>query len=325
MPHSARPGPAGTAPFVRTTASDMAPSEQPAAGTAPSALPGPAGTAPFAAARLKAALCMALLAFAGCSVVGMDPTRAASENRTATDLAQALWADAEDLPTFAMRGDATYRSDNSSNFFRFELVCQRPGSFLFTAFDPFGSPVFRIATAGGKLSAIDYSGKAFYSGSVSGEALGLILPLPLSPEELLAVLSGSLPFRPALAEAEAQFPEGVGDAVMLLRPEAGVQAVRVQVVGDAPWTDAAGKMIRRVSTGTANSPDFQVTYGSWENYPRDDRGGAQRLFPRSVSAAWRQSGDHSLDVTYREVSLGFVPPAGVFGLERPSGYSSQAL
>jgi hypothetical protein len=255
----------------------------------------------------------------------VDPGRAQSENLKATDLAAALWQDGEDLKTFAMRGEATYKSGNNTNFFRFELICERPGSFLFTAFDPFGSPVFKIASSRGALNALDYSGKAYYAGSAGGGALGLLVPLPLSPEELLASLSGSLPFRPSRAEAATQFPEGEGDASFVAYPEGSGSPLRVQAAGGAPWDSASGKTLRRVSAGPVNSPDFQVRYGSWEPFPRDDRGGAARLFPRTVSASWRGNGEHSLDVSYREVSLGFTPPEGVFGLERPQGYSYEEL
>ncbi|MDR1081128.1 MAG: hypothetical protein LBQ79_09280 [Deltaproteobacteria bacterium] len=277
------------------------------------------------AAPAPALSLLLVLLLAGCAARGVDPDRAPSENLKAEHLAAALWADGEDLKTFAMRGDATYRSGGSSNFFRFELVCERPGSFLFTAFDPFGSPAFRIASSGGSMTAVDYGGKAFYAGSVSGGALGILVPLPLSPEELLAALSGSLPFRPSRAEAAALFPDGDGDAVLLAYPPGSGRPLRVQVSGGPPWESASAKTVRRVSLGPANAPDFQVSYGSWEAQPRDDRGGAARLFPRSLRAAWRSGGDHSLEVGYREGSRGFTSPAGVGGSVRPDGYSLNAL
>jgi hypothetical protein len=204
-------------------------------------------------------------------------------------------------------------------------VCERPGSLLFTAFDPLGSPAFRLAASGGILRAADYMGKAYYAGEIRGGPLELLVPIPLSAEELLATLSGSLPFPPARAEALAPFPAGEGEALFLVWPQGEARPLRVAVSGSAPWTEAAGKTVRSVSLGSASSPDFQARYGRWESAPRDDRGGAPALFPRTVAASWRQGGERALNVTYREVSLGFSPPPGIFNLDQPPGFTYETV
>jgi hypothetical protein len=274
---------------------------------------------------LVAALAAALALAAGCTAGRIDPTRVPAENLKAEDLATALWEDGEDLRTFAMRGEATYRSGNSSSFFRFELVCERPASFLFTAFDPFGSPAFRIASSEGRLTAADYPGKAFFTGSTRDGALGLLVPVPLEPPELLAALSGSLPFPPVRAEAAAPLPESEGTVVFLAYPSGGGIPLRVQLRGAPPWNSASGKTLQTVSRGPANSPELTVRYGPFRENARDDRGGALRSFPHSLSAAWRQGGNRALDISYTEVSLGFAVPPGIFGLERPAGFSLETI
>ncbi|MDR2612479.1 MAG: hypothetical protein LBG06_06520 [Deltaproteobacteria bacterium] len=288
---------------------------------------GRAGAGP-AATLLSALALAAILALPGCArTAGVPPDRAPAENLRAEGLARAVWAEGEDLRTFAVRGDANYLSGNGRRFFRFELVCERPGSLLFTARDPFGQPAFRLAVADGYLRAADYLGRAYYAGEARGGALELLLPLPLEAEGLLAALSGSLPFEPGRAEALAPLPTGEGEALFLAYPAAGGGApLRVSVSGAAPWDSASWKTLRSVSRGSARDPDFQARYGRWEPAPRDDRGGALRLFPRTVAASWRHGGGtHGLELSYREVSLGFTPPESVFVLERPEGFSLQPI
>jgi hypothetical protein len=78
-----------------------------------------------------------------------------------------------------------------------------------------------------------------------------------------------------------------------------------------------------VTLGSGASPEYSVRYRGYEPFPRDDRGGRGRLFPRQASASWRTGrGNFGLEVSSREVSLGFTPPQGIFTLEEPEGFSS---
>jgi hypothetical protein len=256
----------------------------------------------------------------------VDPTLAPSENASALALARALWEDGQDLRTFAVRGEATHVSGGNRSFFRFEMICERPASFLFTAFDPMGMPAFRAAVSGGSLRAADYGGRAYYAGDVRDGALDLLVPVPLDPEGLLTAVSGSFPFPPASAEAARPFPAAAGEAEFLALPAGGGKPLRASVRGAPPWGSAGGKTLLRLSAGHPLSPDFLASFGRWEPAPRDDRGGAERPFPRTVSVSWRRGGvESSLELVYREVSLGFAAPAGIFGLDRPEGFTYQAL
>jgi hypothetical protein len=251
----------------------------------------------------------------------VDPARAPYENLQAADLSRALWDDGEDLRTFAVRGDLNYTSGNDHNFFRFELVCQRPSDFLFTINDPFGQPVFKLAVAGDSVTGLDFSGKTYYAGPLDIDDLPHFTKIPLPPSELLAAISGSLPFRPGVSEAARNFPEDKGDAVFLAyRVSKTEKPVRVTVTGSAPWGNAVGKTIRSIASGPLGDPEYQAVFSGHKPYPRDDRNGETRLFPTSVSLSWRRPENIGVELSYREVSLGFTPPAGTFGLERPQGF-----
>lgn len=270
----------------------------------------------LAGAFLAAVLLLSSCAGSGSSSSGV--TR--SPSGPAMDLAAGLYQRGESLRTLAARGGVSYTADNKRHFFRFELLAIKPGRLLFTALDPAGRPAFRLASDGSELSGILYGANQFVSGPATAANFGRFIPLGLSPDQLLALMTGSQ-VRPAAAGARSRGQ----DTELSIVPAGGVEADnnlwRLRLSGPVSQ-DPATAVIQNASYGPARDPEIAIRYLSVKSLPREDQGGRPEPFPHSVEVDWTGADRQalSLRVTYDEVRLGPTLDESQFRLQAPAGF-----
>jgi hypothetical protein len=226
-----------------------------------------------------------------------------------------------DLPTLGLRGEANYSKGTERWFFRFELIAERPDTFLFTILDPVGPPAYRIFSGPTEFKALDYRQRIFYRGEALEYPLEAFLPLPLTAADFLDLLSGRLPSEPVSARPESL---DVGQAKFR------TFVYQTQGRDPGPWraqlsAGTAGFLpedrpgLQQLSRGPRGNPDFLVRYEKWGSYPREDLG-TNSQFPEVFRASWQGNPATQIRATYTEVRLGFTMPPGVFIMDQPEGF-----
>ncbi len=293
------------------------------AGSGPASEPGPRQrpkTRDGLALLLGLAL-MAGLLFPGCG--GGSGTSGAvtrSPQGPAMDLASGIYQRGESLRTLAARGGAGYTSQGRRHFFKFEVLVDKPGRMLFTALDPAGRPAFRLASDGQQLTGIMYGSRQYVVGPATAANFGRFIPLGLTPDQLIALMSGSQ-VRPASAGARE-----TGEATELTivpagQPEGDAQLWRLRLAGGLGQNPATA-VVQSAAFGPARNPEISIKYMSVKDVPREDQGGRPEPFPHSVEVDWTSADRQSqaLRVTYDEIRLGLPLETGLFHLERPNGF-----
>ena len=271
-------------------------------------------------------LCWALLAvifLPGCLLTGgsgggstVDVTR--TPDGPAMAMAAGLYQRGESLQTMAARGGAGYTSGSKRHYFKFETVTMKPGRIMFTALDPAGRPAFRLASDGQLITCILYGEKQYAVGPATAENFGRFLPLGITPDQLISLMTGSQ-VRPASAGARES-----GSSTELIVQPAGRPADdrhlwRLSLIGGL-GQDPASTVIQSASFGPPRRPELSIKYLSVKNVVREDLGGRQEPFPHSVEVDWTDQNKQSLRVTYDEVRLGLTLPDTTFSLQRPDGF-----
>jgi len=238
----------------------------------------------------------------------------------AMDLASGLYQRGESLRTLAVRGGASYSTGLRRHFFKFEAMVIKPGYLLFTALDPAGRPAFRLASDGRELTGILYGARQYVTGPATAANFGRFIPLGLSPDQLIALMSGSQ-VRPASAGARETSSGTELTIVPAGQPESDSQLWRLRLAGPMAQ-DPNSIVVNSATFGPPRKPEISIKYLSVKNVSREDQGGRPEPFPHSVEADWtgsdRQS--QSLRVTYDEIRLGLPLSEGSFVLSQPDGF-----
>ena len=258
----------------------------------------------------------------GCASGSRDAGGHRALEGPAMDLAQELYLRAESLKTLAARGAASYETEGRRRFFRFEAFVMKPDRLQFTAFDPAGRPAFRLVAADGRLEGLIYGARQYFTGPASPENLARFLPLNLTLDQLVALLSGSIT-RPLAAGARtvggntelvlipAEFPEDENE-IWRLRLSGGL---------DQPPRQA---VILSAARGPANRPNLSLRYPTVRELPRADAPGLMEPFPASVEAEWPREKQH-LRLTYDEISLNPPLDPSLFALTSPADFETVLL
>jgi outer membrane lipoprotein-sorting protein len=143
----------------------------------------------------------------------------------------------------SVRGDARIqiRSPDGSGTVSALVAAERPDRVYVHTVDFFGNTLAVLATAGGALSLYDARAGVLYRGPATPQNLARLIPVPLSPEDLAAILCGAAPLIDGVAE-RAEPGRGfvtlelvAGERTESLRvgPGAAVQRAALRVAGAA--------------------------------------------------------------------------------------------
>lgn len=269
---------------------------------------------------LAATALFSALILNGCLGSGSSGQVARSPEGPAMDLAMGLYQRGESLQSLAVRGGASYTVGQRRHYFKFEALAIKPGWLLFTAFDPAGRPAFKLASDGSQLSGINYSSNQYVVGPATAENFGRFIPLGLSPDQLVALMSGSQ-VRPAAAGAKES--GSVTELTVAPADYSGAEGNmwRIRVAGGL-GQDPASAEIQSATFGPARNPEISIKYPTIRQVPREDLGGQPEPFPATVEADWQGDDNkkQSLRVTYEEVRLGLTLDQNLFRLEQPQGF-----
>ncbi len=145
----------------------------------------------------------------------------------------------------SVRGDARIRirSPDGSGTLSALVAAERPDRVYVQTVDFFGNTLAVLATSGGALSLYDARAGVLYRGPATPQNVARLIPIPLSPEDLAAILCGAAPLLDGVAE-RAEPGRGhvtltlvAGERTESLRvgPGARVERAALRVAGAQGW------------------------------------------------------------------------------------------
>ncbi len=237
----------------------------------------------------------------------------------AMKLAAGLYQRGASLNTLAARGGVNFIADGRRNFFHFEALVLKPGRLVFTALNPTGNPAFRLASDGTQLTGIIYGARQYITGPATTENFGRFIPLGLSPNQLIAIMSGSQ-VRPASASYQ---PLGENTELIIVPAETldnDKNVWRLRLTGGLTQDPLKAVIVTAVHGETLN-PDITIRYLSVRELPREDEGGRLEPFPQAVEVGWNLNQQkRNLRITYDDVRLGLTLEPATFTLDKPAGF-----
>lgn len=200
-----------------------------------------------------------------------------------------------------VQGDARLRLDapGAKGVVPAWVAVERPDRLHVEVLDFFGNPAATLVAAGGRLAIYDARSRAFYRGAATAENLARLVPLPLSPERLVAVLCGT----PVLSGEPVAADPGRGYVTLELRDGPRSTSLRV---------GSRAAIVRATFRGGAPAlPDHEVQYAAYLDLE-------WARFPTEVVVT---SGDPAVRVELGWKEPDFVSPAGaaLFRMDPPSG------
>ena len=178
------------------------------------------------------------------------------------------------------------------------LAAERPDRLHVEVLDFFGNPVSVLVAAGGRLAIYDARARTFYRGAATPANLARLVPLPLSPERLVAILCGT----PLLAGEPAAAEPGRGFVALELRDGSRTTSLRI---GPRAAVERA-----TVRGGAPAVPDHEVRYDGFLDLER-------ARFPTEVVVT---APSVRVEVGWKEPdTASAVRPAKLFRMEPPAG------
>lgn len=179
------------------------------------------------------------------------------------------------------------------------VAVERPDRLHVEALDFFGNPAAVLVSAGGRLAIYDARARTFYRGAATAENLARLVPLPLSPERLVAALCGT----PLLAGAPVSAEPGRHFVTLELRD--GPRATSLRVGPRAAIERAAFR------GGAPLVPDHDVRYSGWVELER-------ARFPAEVVVT-APSPAVRVELGWKEPDTATPADAALFRMDPPSG------
>lgn len=217
--------------------------------------------------------------------------------------AQVLAAlDAQDQKRGPLQGDAKLNVDapQAHGLVSVFVAAERPAKSHLELMDFFGKPQAIFVTDGAQFGLYQSQENRYLFGKATPQAIANLVPVPLSPEELTAVLLGTLP-----RVAQDGRWEGEGAQAHLLL-EAGGTTERL-------WLDAAGLLTRAELSGARN---LVVTF---EAFAAGGRGsGAPLQMPRRIRVEAKDA-KATLELKLTQVTYGESLEPQLFVPEAPEG------
>jgi len=138
------------------------------------------------------------------------------------------------------------------------VAVERPDRLHVEALDFFGNPAATLVAAGGRLAIYDARARTFYVGAATGANVARLVPLPLSPERLVAILCGTPVLEggpdaaePGSGEVTLTLREGPRTATLRVGPRAAL--LRASFRGGAPPSPTTRSPSARSSTSSASA------------------------------------------------------------------------
>lgn len=164
---------------------------------------------------------------------------------------------------------------------------------------------------------MDYGESLAAVGASTPENVRRVLPVGLSLDTLLSILSDALILRPDLAAA-SQNSDGAFTALLLSTKEKeGVTTWSVSLAEGPGGPRVTGFEIK----AQPHRPALSVSYGTFKSVEVD--GSGARDFPHLVEATLADG--RSLAVRYEEVRLGMEIPPELFEIAVPEGFDVTEL
>jgi len=140
------------------------------------------------------------------------------------------------------------------------MAISKNGRLRIEVLSPFGNPITTLASDGSRLMIFDAKKGRFFLGASTAEALGRLLPVSMSPEELSALLTGSIPI--ILHQASSvRWREDVGRYQLQLTAKDRQQEIEfepnhLRVTKFTTWVN--GQLLYRVDLGKYSGTGDQI-------------------------------------------------------------------
>jgi outer membrane biogenesis lipoprotein LolB len=220
--------------------------------------------------------------------LSLDPAALLQQVRAASGIVARVQGEAR------LRVDAPGQKGSATAF----VAVERPDRLHVEVLDFFGNPAAVLVAGDGRLAIDDRRSRTFYRGEATAENVARLVPLPLPPERIVALLLGAPPLEGAPASAEP----GRGFVTLRLADPPRSTELRVgprAAVERATWR------------GEPGLPDHDVVYRSFV----DLLGGR---FPEEVAISAPAAGVR-VELAWKEPDLTSPIGAAMFRLEPPAG------
>jgi outer membrane lipoprotein-sorting protein len=190
------------------------------------------------------------------------------------------------------------------------VAAERPGRIRMELLDFLGNPAATLVASDGRFILFDARRASWYRGEATAENLARLLPVPLSAEDLAAVLCGAAPLLPGRAVAA-----GPGRGSMRLEIAAGPLEQTLEV---GPGAAVIRSRIGRRAEGRLEPVGCRISFDRLRS-----RGGTP--FPTELKLE-AEGGRSAVELDWGEdLAVNGPLPEGLFRLEPPPGARVQDL
>lgn len=187
------------------------------------------------------------------------------------------------------------------------LLWKRPDSMRMEFLSPFGAPMFVVVASKGELRAFSVARGRYYEGRADSETMAKWLGLPVTPDLMVRILQGALPFLGGEVEAaRVRRDEGSGAIRLESPPGAGLDRRQMALL------DRVRFMPSRVLIGE-RGVELDIRYGEFQRMGKYVR-------PLWVELRDSRRGRRvRIHMNDEKPSLGEALPDDLFRLEIPVG------
>lgn len=162
-----------------------------------------------------------LLCQCGVRHPGFPTIETADQTNEAVQLLKAVLEKNSRIRTVKGIGVVKMRQDDQANRFRSAWIGSRPRKFRLEILSAIGQPVLSFSTDGKRNYLLSYSDNRLYQRRASGNSLKRLIPIAITPEEILDLLSGRLPVHPDSRAVVEYRGDNGAPGLMLEAPKGG--------------------------------------------------------------------------------------------------------
>ncbi len=183
------------------------------------------------------------------------------------------------------------------------LAAERPDHLRIEVTDFFGNVALVLASDGERFALYDARAGVYYRGRPSAEAVASLLPVPLPPAELVAILCGAAPIRPGAPESVR--PRD-GQVVLTLGTGEGVSELTV-------GAELSVEEARLAPGGAGGPPAYALEFGIFRHH------GGRRV-PTELELNTLSPPRARLTLDWKDdLEVNRAPAPGLFRLDPPRG------